>query len=487
MINFQEALTFDDVLLVPKKSDIMPDKADISTIIAPGIKLQIPIMSSAMDTVTEAPMAIVMAQRGGIGCIHRNMSVGKQYEEVRKVKKFESGMVMNPITINSDATLKEALKIRNKHHISSIPVINKENNKLVGVLSNRDIRFVEDTDSKVSDLMTTNLITVKENISRKEAKQLLHKNRIEKLMVVDKEERCIGIITVNDIEKSENHPESCRDKKGRLCVAAAVGAGTDHLLRVENLIDAEVDLIVVDTAHGHSQMVLDTVKKIRSISDNTPIMAGNVVTTEAAEDLIAAGASCIKVGVGPGSICTTRIIAGVGVPQLTAIMEIFKICKKRNIPIIADGGIKYSGDIAKAIACGANAVMIGSLFAGSDESPGELVLYQGKSYKSYRGMGSVGAMSNGSADRYFQKDNQDKQKFVPEGVEGLVPYKSSASKVIHQLTGGLRAAMGYTGNATIKEMQENCSFVKITNAGLKESHPHGVKITREATNYCMEG
>ena len=480
------ALTFDDVLLVPAASNVMPAGADTSVRLSDSLILNIPIISSAMDTVTESALAIAMAQHGGLGCIHRNLSIERQQEEVKKVKKFEAGMVVNPVTIDPNASLGQALQIVEKHHISGIPVAEKSTGKLVGILSHRDMRFATNMKQKVSELMTKDeLITVSEHIDLADAKRLLHKHRIEKLLVVDKQYRCIGLITVKDIEKAQKYPHSCKDENGRLCVAAAVGTGADTFDRVEALLEAEVDAIIVDTAHGHSQKVLDTVKKVKSRlkNKNTLLIAGNVATAEGAKALIDNGADVIKVGIGPGSICTTRIIAGVGVPQLTAIMNVAEICKKHNIPLIADGGIKYSGDLAKAIAAGASAVMIGSLFAGVEESPGEIVLYQGRSYKSYRGMGSVGAMAVGSADRYFQQEVKDELKLVPEGVEGIVPFKGSISGVIHQLVGGLKAAMGYTGNASIVALHQHARFVQITNAGLKESHAHDITITRETPNY----
>lgn len=478
-----EALTFDDVLLVPAASDVMPVDVDTKTVIAKDITLGVPLISSAMDTVTEARLAIAMAQNGGLGCIHRNMSVEAQCQEVQKVKKFESGMVINPVTIAPDATYKEAMELADRHNITGIPVVEKDG-KLVGILSNRDMRFVEDSSVSVSELMTKEgLVTVKENVGREEAKRLLHQHRIEKLLVVDAQDRCVGLVTVNDIEKAEKFPNSCRDDYGRLRVAAAVGTGDAGIERAVALAEAEVDVIIVDTAHGHSQYVLQTVKTIKQKVKDVAIIAGNVATAAGAEALIEAGADAVKVGIGPGSICTTRIVAGVGVPQLSAIMAAVEVCRKKNIPVIADGGIKFSGDFAKAIAAGASAVMAGSLLAGTDESPGEVVLYQGRSYKSYRGMGSVGAMARGSADRYFQQEISDQLKLVPEGVEGMVPYKGQVAGVVHQLVGGLRAAMGYTGNKNMQEMSKNAGFVKITNAGLKESHTHGVNITRESPNY----
>lgn len=483
-IKFPEALTFDDVLLTPAFSEVLPSQVDVNTYITKDIRLGIPLMSSAMDTVTESRLAIAMAQSGGIGCIHKNLSIAEQSDEVRKVKKFESGMVINPVTISPDATLKDAIELAQKNNISGIPVVENSNGKLVGMLSNRDVRFVNDESKKVSELMTKdNLVTVKEGVSREEAKKLLHKHRIEKLLVVDDGYKCVGLITVNDIEKSEKYPNSCRDDMGRLRVAAAVGTGADCEERVTALVEAGADLIIVDTAHGHSQGVLNAVSRIRKIKGRFGLVGGNVATADAAQALIDAGVDTVKVGIGPGSICTTRIVAGVGVPQLTAIMNVAKVCEKNNIKVIADGGIKFSGDLAKAIAAGADCVMMGSLLAGTEEAPGEVVLYQGRSYKSYRGMGSVGAMARGSADRYFQQEIKDSLKLVPEGVEGLVPFKGHVSGVLHQMVGGLKAAMGYTGNKNIPDMKGGCEFVRITNAGLKESHAHDITITREAPNY----
>jgi IMP dehydrogenase len=427
-----------------------------------------------------------MAQHGGMGTIHKNMSVAEQAAEVPRVKKFESGMVIDPLTIHPDATLAEALALVGKHNISGVPVVEKSG-KLVGILTNRDVRFASNPKQKVSELMTKDkLVTVEKNIARSEAKKLLHKFRIEKLLVVDKNYKCVGLITVKDIEKAEAHPNACKDDSGRLRVAAAVGTGKAGMERAEALLAAGVDILVVDTAHGHSKGVLTTVSQIKKLHKNAQIIAGNIATAEAAEALIEAGADAVKVGIGPGSICTTRIIAGVGVPQLTAINNVCSVAKKKGIPVIADGGIKYSGDLAKAIAAGADCAMLGGLFAGVEESPGEVVLYQGRSYKTYRGMGSVGAMARGSADRYFQAEVADKLKLVPEGVEGRVPFKGPASTVIHQLIGGLKASMGYTGSATIPSFQKNAKFVRITGAGLRESHAHGITITREAPNYRTE-
>jgi IMP dehydrogenase len=485
-MNFPEALTFDDVLLVPGASDFIPADADTKTRLTRGVTLNIPLISAAMDTVTESRLAIAMAQHGGIGCIHKNMSIEEQAAEVRRVKKYESGMVLDPLTIQPDATLAEAMALVRKHNISGVPVVEKSG-KLVGILTNRDVRFASNPKQKVSELMTKDkLVTVQKNISRAEAKKLLHQYRIEKLLVVDKAYKCIGLITVKDIEKAEAHPHACKDDGGHLRVAAAVGIGKSGLERAESLLEAGADVLVVDTAHGHSKGVIDAVKAIKAAHKQAQIIAGNIATAEAAEALMKAGADGLKVGIGPGSICTTRIIAGVGIPQLSAIMNVVAVARKKNVPVIADGGIKFSGDLAKAIAAGADCAMLGGLFAGTEESPGEVVLYQGRSYKTYRGMGSVGAMARGSADRYFQSDVADKLKLVPEGVEGRVPFKGPASTVIHQLIGGLKAAMGYTGNRTIALLQKNAKMVRITNAGLRESHAHDITITREAPNYRME-
>jgi IMP dehydrogenase len=481
-------LTFDDVLLVPAESAVLPSEADTSTRITRDIKLNIPVLSSAMDTVTEADMAIVMAQAGGIGVLHRNLTVEEQAQAVRQVKRFESGMVVNPVTMRSDQTLGEALALMKHHRISGIPVIASTTNgtpgKLVGIITNRDVRFAENPDQPISELMThERLVTVRPGVSQDEAQRLLHAHRIEKLLVVDEEYRCIGLITVKDIERAVTYPNATKDGSGRLRVAAASTVGDTGFERTEALIDAECDLIVVDTAHGHSVRVAEAVARIKRLSNSVQVIAGNVATAEAARALIGAGADGIKVGIGPGSICTTRIVAGVGVPQLTAVMDTAEACAKLGIPAIADGGLRTSGDVAKALAAGAAAVMIGSLLAGTDEAPGESFLFQGRTYKSYRGMGSVGAMARGSADRYFQQDIKDQLKLVPEGIEGQVPYKGPARDVLHQLVGGVKAAMGYTGSATIADFQKRAEFVQITNAGLRESHVHDVTITREAPNY----
>lgn len=486
MAQFREALTFDDVLLVPAASTVLPAEVQTATRLTRTITLGIPLLSAAMDTVTESRLAIALAQAGGIGVIHRNMTLAEQAEEVRRVKRFESGMVVNPITITPDAPLAEALRLMADFHISGIPVVEQPSGKLVGIITNRDMRFATNMHQPVSELMTKNVITVREGVVTSEAKALLHKHRIEKLLVVDDSYRCIGLITVKDMEKAQAFPNSCKDEKGRLRAAAAIGTGTDGLSRAEALVDAGVDLIVVDTAHGHSSRVLQQVRDVRKLSGSTQIIAGNIATADAAKALIDAGADAVKVGIGPGSICTTRIVAGVGVPQLTAIMDAAEACHKQNIPVIADGGIRYSGEVAKAIAAGADVVMMGSMFAGTDEAPGEVIMYQGRSYKTYRGMGSVGAMAGGSADRYFQKVGSDPGKLVPEGIEGRVPYKGPVQSIIHQLMGGLRAAMGYTGSATIADLQNKGEFVRITGAGLRESHVHDVQITAEAPNYWVE-
>jgi IMP dehydrogenase len=477
-------LTFDDVLLLPAASNILPHETDITTRLTREITLGIPLMSAAMDTVTESRLAIAMAQAGGIGVIHRNMSIEKQAAEVTTVKKFESGMVVNPVTIAPEQPLADALSLMAQHKISGIPVVEKSSGKLVGILTHRDVRFAQNVQQPISTLMTAeNLITVKEGVSKQDAQKLLHQHRIEKLVVVDEAYRCIGLITVKDIEKAQQHPNACKDTQGRLRVAAATGTGTAGIERAEALFAAGVDAVVVDTAHGHSAKVLDTIRTLNASKNRTQLIAGNVATASAALALIEAGVDAVKVGIGPGSICTTRIVAGVGVPQLTAVADCAKACKQHNIPVIADGGIRYSGDVAKAIAAGANVVMLGSLFAGTEEAPGETLLYQGRSYKSYRGMGSVGAMAQGSADRYFQAEVTNAQKFVPEGVEGRVPYKGALSGILYQLTGGLRASMGYTGCATIPAMQENAEFIQITAAGMRESHVHDITITRESPNY----
>lgn len=486
----REALTFDDVLLLPGHSEVLPGEVIIRSRVTGSIELNLPILSSAMDTVTESRLAIAMAQAGGMGVIHRNLSPEVQAEEVLQVKKFESGMVVNPLVIGPDATLADALALKERYGISGIPVVEnggtggQHTGRLVGILTNRDVRFASNPHQRVYELMTREgLITVRESVNHEEAKRLLHQHRIEKLLVVDDDDNCIGLITVKDIEKSQLHPDASKDDQGRLRVAAATTVGDGGIERSERLIDAGVDLIVVDTAHGHSQRVLDAVGEVKALSNRVQVIAGNVATSDGAKALIDAGADAVKVGIGPGSICTTRVVAGVGVPQLTAIMDAVEAADKANIPVIADGGIKYSGDLAKALAAGASCAMAGSLLAGTDESPGEVYLYQGRSYKSYRGMGSVGAMARGSADRYFQAEVRDTLKLVPEGIEGQVPYKGPLSSVLHQLAGGLRAAMGYVGAADIPSFKEKARFVRISSAGHRESHAHDVTITRESPNY----
>ena len=481
-------LTFDDVLLVPAESNVLPSQTDTRTHVTREIQLNIPILSSAMDTVTEAEMAIVMAQAGGIGVLHRNLTIEQQALAVRQVKRFESGMVVNPVTMLADQTLGEALELMRRHKISGIPIVEPapagQPGRLIGILTNRDVRFAENPNQPVSELMTReNLATVPPGVSSHDAQRLLHQRRIEKLVVVDDQYRCIGLITVKDIEKAVTYPEATKDAAGRLRVAAATTVGDIGHARTEALLDAECDLIVIDTAHGHNRSVAAAVDRIKRRSNAVQVIAGNIATGEAARALIDAGADGIKVGIGPGSICTTRVVAGVGVPQLTAVIDAAEVAAKAGVPVIADGGLRTSGDMAKAIAAGASAVMIGSLLAGTEEAPGETFLYQGRAYKSYRGMGSVGAMARGSADRYFQQDIKDQMKLVPEGVEGQVPFKGPAADVIHQLVGGLRAAMGYTGAQTLADFQRRAQFVRITNAGLRESHVHDVTITREAPNY----
>jgi IMP dehydrogenase len=479
----REALTFDDVLLEPARSEVLPAEVDVHTRLTREIELGIPLISAAMDTVTEADLAIAMAQHGGLGVIHRNLDVAAQAGEVQKVKKFEAGIVVNPITLPPEATLAAALDLMAGHRISGIPVVEGEERRLVGILTNRDVRFATDPDVPVRDLMTAGkLVTVREGVGRDEAKQLLHKHRIEKLLVVDDDYRLIGLMTVKDIEKAQTFPRACKDAHGRLRVGAAVGTGAAALERAQALIEGGVDVLVVDTAHGHSAGVLDSVARVRRASNTVQVIAGNVATVAGARALIDAGADAVKIGIGPGSICTSRVFAGVGVPQLAALLEVTEHCHQRGVPVIADGGIRASGDLAKAIAAGADCAMIGSLFAGTDESPGEVYLYQGRSYKAYRGMGSLGAMARGSADRYFQEEIRDQLKLVPEGIEGQVPYRGPVATIIHQLVGGLRAAMGYTGNASIAAMQCGCTLLRVTQAGVREGHVHDVAITREAPN-----
>jgi len=484
-MEIREALTFDDVLLEPGASSVLPGDVNTGTRLTRSIELNIPLISAAMDTVTEARLAIAMAQAGGMGIIHRNMTPAEQAEQVKMVKKFESGMVIDPITIFPDQNVGEIILIKEARKISGFPVVDRETGKLVGILTNRDMRFADMTES-VADLMTkTNLITVREGVNESDAKKLLHKNRIERVIVVDDANRVTGLITVKDFEKAQAFPARAKDERGRLLVGAASTIGDAGYERSLALIEAGADVVVIDTAHGHSKGVLEAVEKIKRVSNKTQIIAGNIATADGCKALIDAGADAVKVGIGPGSICTTRIVAGVGVPQLTAVMDAAKAAQKANVPVIADGGIKFSGDLAKALAGGAEVAMIGSLLAGSEEAPGEVILYQGRSYKSYRGMGSLGAMARGSADRYFQKEVTDQMKLVPEGIEGRVPFKGAVANILHQLVGGLRAAMGYVGAANLGEMRTKAKFVKITSSGLRESHVHDVSITREAPNYPL--
>ncbi len=482
-----EALAFDDVLLVPGYSEVLPTLVQTTTRLTRMIRLNIPLVSSAMDTVTESGMAIAMAQHGGIGVIHKNLEIDQQAAQVRRVKKFESGMVVNPIAIHPDMSLAETRALMAIHNISGFPVTERETGRLVGILTHRDVRFATDPNLRVYELMTReNLVTVRAEHAAQHARDLLHKHRIEKLLVVDDQYRCVGLITVKDMDKAQAHPLANKDELGRLRVAAASGVGDEGHARSEALIAAGVDVVVIDTAHGHSQGVVKAVERIKKLSNAVQVIAGNVATPEGAQALIDAGADAVKIGIGPGSICTTRVVAGVGVPQFTAVLETAAVCRAAGVPAIADGGIRTSGDIAKAIGAGADAVMMGSVLAGTDEAPGEVFLYQGRSYKSYRGMGSMGAMARGSADRYFQQDIKDMLKLVPEGIEGRVAYKGPVAAVIHQMVGGLRAGMGYTGSATIADLQTNARFRRITNAGLRESHVHDVAITREAPNYRQD-
>ena len=482
----KQALTFDDVLLEPAHSNVVPREVSLATQLTKNITLNIPLVSAAMDTVTEANLAIALAEQGGIGIIHKNMSPESQADHVKKVKRFESGVVNDPITINPNMSVDEVIQITRKHKISGLPVI--DNNKVVGIVTNRDLRFEDNLSQPIKNVMTPRerLVTVSEGASKDEVMRLLHQHRLERLLVIDANDHLRGLITVKDIQKSSDHPFACKDSDERLRVGAAVGTGEDTEQRVELLISAGVDLIVVDTAHGHSKGVLDRVKWIKKHFPATDVIGGNIATGDAAQALIDHGADAVKVGIGPGSICTTRIVAGVGVPQVTAIANVAEVLGKKNIPFIADGGIRYSGDIAKAVAAGASSVMLGSMFAGTEEAPGEVELYQGRSYKSYRGMGSIGAMQKGSSDRYFQDDENNAEKLVPEGIEGRVPYKGPVLNVIHQLMGGLRASMGYVGVNTIAEMHKKATFVQITNAGIRESHVHDVQITKEAPNYRVD-
>jgi len=482
----REGLTFDDVLLLPAHSMILPKETDLSTWITPSVRLNIPLLSAAMDTVTEARTAICMAREGGMGIIHKNMTIAEQASEVDKVKKSESGMIVDPITMRPTQKIREALESMEKYRISGVPITNAKG-KLVGILTNRDLRFETDFDIPISERMTKrNLVTVPVGTTLEEARELLKHTRVEKLLVVDNDRNLKGLITIKDIEKVKKYPNASKDSLGRLRVGAAVGPTDDMEERAEALLRAGADVIIIDTAHGHSQGVIDGVKRLRSTFPNIELVAGNIATADAATVLIKAGANAVKVGIGPGSICTTRIVAGVGVPQISAIADVALITRKKGIPLIADGGIKYSGELPKAIAAGADVIMIGSLFAGTDESPGETILYQGRTYKSYRGMGSLGAMKQGSKDRYFQGDVESEIKLVPEGIEGRVPYRGPLSSTIHQLMGGLRSGMGYTGCRTLQELQQKASFVRITNAGLRESHVHDVAITHEAPNYRIE-
>ncbi len=486
-MEIRDALTFDDVLLEPGASEVLPAAADTRTRLTRTLSLNIPLISAAMDTVTEAPLAIAMAQAGGIGVIHRNLDIPLQAAEVRAVKKFESGMVIDPITIHPDQTIAEVLELKKQLKVSGFPVVEPGAKKLVGILTNRDMRFAEPNE-RVRDLMTReNLVTVRKGVSEDEARRLLHRHRIERVIVVDEDYRCVGLITVKDFEKAQAFPNAAKDEQGRLRVAAASTIGDAGYERSLALIDAGVDALVIDTAHGHSQGVLDAVARIKRHTNRVQLIAGNVATRDGALALIDAGADAVKVGIGPGSICTTRIVAGVGVPQLTAILDAADAARKANVPVIADGGVKFSGDLAKALAAGAETAMIGSLLAGSEEAPGEVILYQGRSYKSYRGMGSLGAMARGSADRYFQKEVTDQMKLVPEGIEGRVPFKGPVANILHQLVGGLRAAMGYVGAKDMSEFRAKARFVRISSAGLRESHVHDVAITREAPNYPLGG
>jgi IMP dehydrogenase len=480
----RECLTFDDVLLVPAASEVLPRQVNVETQLGRTLKLQTPLLSAAMDTVTESRTAIAMAQEGALGVIHKNLSVEAQALEVTKVKKYESGMVVDPVTIAPGASLHEAVELMRRHGISGIPVVSE--GKLVGILTHRDLRFEKNLGQPVSQLMTTKLVTAREGVTQEQAQDLLHEHRIEKLLVVDDRQILKGLITIKDIEKTQAHPQASKDERGSLLCAAAVGVDAERERRIEALVEAGCDLLVVDTAHGHSRGVLDGVRATRKRHPGLPLMAGNVATAEGCLALIEAGADAVKVGVGPGSICTTRVVAGVGVPQISAIDDCARVAQRTKTPIVSDGGIKYSGDIVKALAAGAQAVMIGSLFAGTEEAPGDVILYQGRSYKVYRGMGSLGAMRQGSKDRYFQAEVTDAEKLVPEGIEGRVPYKGSVAMNIHQLIGGLRAGMGYLGCASLVELREKAKFVRITQAGLRESHVHDVIITQEAPNYRME-
>ena len=482
----QEALTFDDVLLVPDASNILPSQASLNTQLTSKIQLNIPLISAAMDTVTEAELAIAIAQEGGIGIIHKNLTPEAQARQVTKVKKYESGVISDPVVTSPDCSIKEVLELTAKHKISGVPVV--EGNNLVGIVTSRDLRFVSKVNPKVSTIMTPKerLVTVQEGASKESVKELLHKHKIEKILVVNKKFQLKGMITVKDMQKSKDFPNACKDNLQRLRVGAAIGVGKDMDDRIQRLIDAEVDVLIIDTAHGHSKMIIDAVKLIRKKYSKIQLIAGNIATKEAAKALIKAGVDAVKVGIGPGSICTTRIVAGVGVPQITAIAEVASATKGTTVKVIADGGIRFSGDIAKALAAGADSVMLGSLFAGTTEAPGEIELYQGRTYKSYRGMGSIGAMKSGSSERYFQEQETASEKLVPEGIEGRVPFKGPMTNILHQLLGGIRSSMGYLGCANIKELHTKAKFVKITNAGMRESHVHDVAITKEAPNYQID-
>ncbi len=486
-MQIREGITFDDVLLQPGPSEVLPGQVNVATQLTKTIALNTPLLSAAMDTVTEAKLAIAMAQSGGIGMIHRNLSIKEQAAEIGKVKRFESGMVINPVTIHPEASLAELKSLTSMHRISGIPVVDRRSKELVGIITNRDVRFADDPNETVANLMTRKMVTAREGVSPEKAKMLLHKNRIERLLIVDEDGHLSGLITVKDFEKASAFPDAAKDDHGRLLAGGATSIGDAGFERAQALIEAGADVVVIDTAHGHSKSVAEQVTRIRRENNSAQIIAGNVATYDATRALIDAGADAVKVGIGPGSICTTRMVAGVGVPQLTAITEAVRAAKDSGTPIIADGGIKYSGDFAKALAAGASTVMVGSLLAGTDETPGEVFLYKGRSYKSYRGMGSVAAMSAGSADRYFQKEIKDTMKLVPEGIEGQTPYKGPVGPILHQLVGGLRAAMGYTGAANLPEFVKRAEFIKITGAGLRESHVHDVTMTREAPNYSAPG
>ena len=481
----KEGLTFDDVLLIPQKSEILPKEIDTKTHLTKSIELNIPLMSAGMDTVTESKMAISMARQGGIGIIHKNMSIEEQASEVDRVKRSESGVIVDPFSLSKGHTIQDADNIMARYRISGVPIVD-ENNILIGIITNRDIKFETDMTRRIEEAMTTkeHLVTAREGVTLEEAKEILGKHRIEKLPIVDEEGHLKGLITIKDIEKKIQYPNSAKDKKGRLLCGAGVGITNDLLERVDALYKAKVDIIVLDSAHGHTVNVINALKKVKAAYPDLPVIAGNVATAAGCEDLIKAGADCVKIGMGPGSICTTRVVAGIGVPQITAIMDCYEVSKKYGVPIIADGGIQYSGDIVKALAAGANVCMMGSMFAGTEESPGEIVLYAGRSYKTYRGMGSIAAMEDGSKDRYFQ-DGQ--KKLVPEGVEGMVAYKGKAEDIVFQMIGGIKSGMGYCGAQTIEELQANAEFVKITAASLKESHPHDIRITKEAPNYSTQG